>query len=70
MAHDPDVLRPWSPDEIRQVRARFGKAKDFAQFIGVTPEHLSRLEHGARPPSRTLSRLFTLLDQNGASDAS
>ena len=40
----PGLLRG---DEIRFLRKQAGlAAQDFAQLIGVTPEHLSRVENG------------------------
>jgi transcriptional regulator with XRE-family HTH domain len=48
--------------ELRYLR-KFSDfaSKDFAKLLGVTPEHLSRLENGAKPLAPTLDKLSRAL---------
>jgi DNA-binding transcriptional regulator YiaG len=57
------VMKPGllSGPEIKFLRKRAGKkASDFAQLIGRTPEHLSKLETGALPVTEPLDKLIRL----------
>jgi transcriptional regulator with XRE-family HTH domain len=47
--------------EIRFLRKRAGlQAKDFAQRIGITPEHMSKIENGRAKLHRTYDLLIRL----------
>jgi transcriptional regulator with XRE-family HTH domain len=47
--------------EIKFLRKRAGKkAVDFAQLIGRTPEHLSKLETGTLPITEPMDKLIRL----------
>lgn len=50
------------PEEIRYLRKYLGWAgADFAAHMGVTPETVSRWEHGTTPIGNTADRLLRLL---------
>ena len=58
---------PFTPEEVRFLRQWLGLATvDFALFMGVRPETVSRWEHrdAAFPPSATADRLLRLLVAN------
>lgn len=47
--------------EIKFLRKRLGKrASDFSQYLGVTPETLSRVENGKQAVSRQIQKLARL----------
>ena len=47
--------------EIKFLRKRLGKkASDFSQYLGVTPETLSRVENGKQSASRQIQKLARL----------
>jgi putative zinc finger/helix-turn-helix YgiT family protein len=55
------VMKPGllTGSEIKFLRKRAGKkAADFAQLIGRTPEHLSKLETGALPITEPMDKLI------------
>lgn len=52
--------------EIRDAREAVGmKAKDLARAIGITPEHLSRVENGHKPVHTMLSIAVASVLKNG-----
>ena len=51
-----------TPEEIRFLRKHLGwSGTDFAAHMGVTPEIVSRWEHGTTPMGSTADRLLRLL---------
>ena len=51
-----------APEEIRYLRKYLGwSGVDFAAHMGVTPETVSRWEHGTTPMGNTADRLLRLL---------
>jgi len=66
IVHLPRVLRG---DEVRFLRKHAGlPAQDFAVLIGMTPQHLSKIENGHTPLGKSADRLvraFTLTATEG-----
>lgn len=57
-ANKPAMLRP---EETRFIRSVLGySAKNFAEFLSISPEHLSRIENGHEPVSKYLDKMIRM----------
>lgn len=57
-------LKGWTGKRIRELRASSGmKQTEFADWLGVTPMHVSHLEQGVRAAGRQTVRLLALLTE-------
>lgn len=62
----------WSPDAVRELRARLGLSQEaFARRIGTRQQTISEWEIGARAPRRMSRRLLRMVaEESGFYDAS
>ena len=60
----PAPPKHYEPEQIREVRLRFGYSQAFfAGIIGVSPDSVRSWEQGVRSPSRAAARVLEFLDE-------
>jgi transcriptional regulator with XRE-family HTH domain len=53
----------WTPAKIRKLRIGLGLTqKDMGSFCGVSEGYIRELEKSRRNPSKTLQKIFDLID--------
>lgn len=58
---------PIDAERIRSIRERLKlNQTDFAMVLGITQEHVSRLETGRKEPGGPLVRLLEMIDHFGS----
>jgi putative transcriptional regulator len=59
-------VRPFSPEEIRELRLREGASQAvFARYLNVTASLVSKWERGEKHPHGTSLKLLSLVAQKG-----
>jgi DNA-binding XRE family transcriptional regulator len=64
LSYNESVMRDWTPEDIKELRARFGiTQKALADLLGVTRVYVGLLERNEKQPSKTLKLALSYIER-------